>query len=104
MNRIFSQSKKELEDKIKFYIENDSEIDEYHKKSLSKWNEWFYSNYDKIELCNLQNNMFYRAYFEEPDIYGIQLWEDEGEYYVWNTNLYVNKDLEENGEDTVIIT
>lgn len=100
---IFSKTKTELINKVNSYL-NDDEIEEYYKKCLLKWKEWFNDNEDKIVLSDLcGSDCFYRAYYNDG-VLGIQRWkESDNETVIWERNIYTSKADILDDEETIVI-
>lgn len=90
---LYSKDKSELFEKIKMLIE-DENLNDFYREGLQDWMKWFRYNYDKIILKKIDDNkFFYRAYYEEPNFYSIQLWAKNGDMIVCVANLYANKNI-----------
>lgn len=103
MKAIYSQNEEELINKIDLLIKNQS-TDSKYLSPLKSWKSWFFKNREKINLKQLNNNLFYRAYYCEPNIYGIQIWKFDEDIKVWQCNYIMNANVERNSQETTIIS
>lgn len=103
MKGIYSKNAEELVNKVDQLIQNQSENSKY-LIPLKSWKSWYYKNRDKIILEQLENNLFYRAYYCDPNIYGIQIWEFNGELKIWRCNYIMNANDERNSQETTVIS
>lgn len=103
MKGIYSRNADELICKIDKMIENQSQDSKY-LAPLKSWKSWYYKNRDKIVLKQLKDHFFYRAYYCDPNVYGIQIWKFENELRIWQCNYIMNGNDDKNSQETTIIS
>jgi hypothetical protein len=95
---FYSKNKGDLFQKITMLI-NSNDIETKYKDALSSWMKWFEFNYDRINLPVIQEiSLFYRAYYESPNTFAIQLWKEESGISVCKGTVYSNSPInDQNG-------
>jgi len=105
-NSLFSKNKEDLNSKINYLIKEES-IDIEYKNALERWLVWFKKNYDLITLPDItEKSKFYRAFYSDPDLFGIQIWETseaDDTLKIWSSNVVFSDYHELNDDKTIII-
>lgn len=102
----YSKTKQELASKV-IYIIDHSNGSEKHYIPLKSWLKWFESRNEQIELIPIETDKhFYRAFYSDPGIYGIQIWvrdETKPNILVSGRMVYCSDFHENNDEETIIV-
>lgn len=104
---IYSQTKKDLNEKIIKLI-NSKKKEKKYKNALEEWHNWFMLIYEDIEFPKLEKNEFFRAFYQSPSYFSIQVWKKSSideKFRIYSYTLYSNEfKIDYYEQDTKIIS